>query len=77
MRNEISFSEYWIELSKKIEKSSSPSLKDEFFSLLEKGSFLELGIISFIMGIVAIRVLSIFGIMNIFEYLPRLVSLII
>ena len=77
MRNEISFSEYWVELSEKIEKSRSPSLKDEFFSLLQKGSFLELGIISFIMGIVAVRVLSIFGVMNIFEYLPRLVGLIL
>ncbi len=76
---DISFSEYWVELSGKIEKASNrPSLKDEFFALFWKEPFFELAAASFILGIVSIRVLTILKInYSIFEYLPRIMCLIL
>ncbi len=73
---DILFSEYWAELSKKIEKSTRPSLKDEFFALFWKEPSFALAAASFILGIVSIRVLTILKInYEILEYLPSIVCL--
>ncbi|MEW6102338.1 MAG: hypothetical protein AB1630_00740 [bacterium] len=71
------FLEYWIRLSEKIEKSKKPSVKDEFFTLFWKEPFFELSIASFIFGIVSIRVFSMLKLYDIFEYLPKIMGLML